>query len=185
MARTIFSTYDDYERAAQVVSELEAAGLPAEDISIIGRRLDEIEHDAADGAQAGGMIGSGAGLLGALVALPIPGVGPVLAAGWIIGGTALGAVAGAAAGSLIGALTGAGASEAEANLYAETLRRGGAVVAVRAPESRAALVQAIMQAGGPIDETTRRADYQKEGWTRFDERDGNDRRPEDLSRVVS
>jgi hypothetical protein len=49
--------------------------------------------------------------------LAIPGIGPVVAAGWLASTLAVGA-AGAATGGLIGALTGAGVSEDDANLYA-------------------------------------------------------------------
>ena len=178
MAGTLIRSYDSYAQAAFVVRELEAAGIPAEQISIVGR------HDAiGTAAEAGGMIGSGAGLLGALIALPIPGVGPVLAAGWLIAGTALGAAGGAAAGSLIGALTGAGLNDSDANTIAELVRRGGALVAVRSSGGLAAIAGAIMRSGRPIDPEDRRAAYEREGWTRFDETSG--RKPADLSGVVS
>lgn len=183
MARTIIRSYEDHDRAASVVGELEAAGLPAEDISLVAGPLEEIEQGAEEGAEAGTVIGSGAGLLGALMSLPIPGVGPVLAAGWLIGGTAVGAVAGAAAGSLIGALTGAGVDERDAHVFAETIKRGGAVVAVRAPDHQVAAATAIMAGGRPIDPAATRSRYEAEGWTRFDEKAGA--RRNDLSGVVS
>lgn len=107
-----------------------------------------------------------------LASLPIPGVGPVLAAGWIFGTLAVGATAGAAAGSLIGALTGAGFSDDEANYLAETVRRGGAVVSVRVTDSHVPAIEKIMDGADPIDADLRRAEYQSEGWTRFDEQAG-------------
>lgn len=178
MAGTLIKSYDSYAQAAFVVRELEAAGIPAEQISIVGR------HDTiGTAAEAGGMIGSGAGLLGALIALPIPGVGPVLAAGWLIAGTALGAAGGAAAGTLMGVLTGAGLSDSDANTIAEMVRRGGALVAVRSSSGLAAIAEAIMRSGRPIDPEDRRAAYEREGWTRFDEK--SNRSPADLSGVVS
>lgn len=67
------------------------------------------------------MLGGGAGLLAGLSSLAIPGVGPVVAAGWLIT-TLTGAGVGAAAGGLLGSLTGAGVEEAGAKGYAE---RGG------------------------------------------------------------
>ena len=48
-------------------------------------------------------MGGGAGLLAGLGLLAIPGLGPVVAAGWLAA-PAVGAAAGAAAGGLVGAL---------------------------------------------------------------------------------
>lgn len=183
MARTIIRSYASYDRAAAVVGKLEDAGLPTEDISLVARPLEAVEENAEEGAQAGTVIGSGAGLLGALMSLPIPGVGAVVAAGWLIGGTAVGAVAGAAAGGLIGALTGAGVDERDADVLAETVRRGGAVVAVRVADHQAAQATAIMAGGDPVDVAALRTRYQAEGWTGFDEK--SDTRRDDLSGVVS
>jgi hypothetical protein len=185
MARTIIRSYESYERAASVVGELEGAGVPVEDISLVAGSMDAIEQGANEGAEAGGLIGGGAGLLGALITLPIPGIGPVLSAGWLIGGTAVGAVAGAAAGSLVGALTGAGVDENDAHIFAEMVKRGGAVVAVRASERHAAVAAAIMASGRPVDPTAMRKTYESEGWTRFDEETDAARQRDNLSGVVS
>ncbi len=62
--------------------------------------------------------------------------------------------------------------EDEANFLAETVRRGGAVVSVRAAESHVPAIEKIMDGTAPIDMDTRRAEYQREGWTRFDEQAG-------------
>ncbi len=55
--------------------------------------------------------------------LAIPGLGPVVAAGWLAS-TAVGAAVGGATGGLLGALKEAGHSDEEANVYAEGVRRG-------------------------------------------------------------
>ncbi len=68
--------------------------------------------------------------------LAIPGIGPIVAAG-PLAATLAGAGVGAVAGGLIGGLTRAGVPEDEANVYAEAVRRGGALVTVRAEDSRA------------------------------------------------
>lgn len=60
------------------------------------------------------MLGGGAGLLAGLGILAIPGLGPVLAAGWLAS-TLVGAGAGAATGGLVGALAGAGIDDADAH----------------------------------------------------------------------
>jgi hypothetical protein len=63
-------------------------------------------------------VGGAVGLLAGLGLLAIPGIGPVVAAGWLVS-TAAGAAAGGATGGLIGALTQAGVSEEDAHVYAE------------------------------------------------------------------
>ena len=91
------------------------------------------------GAAAGGTIGA----LTGLGLMAIPGVGPVVAAGWLVS-TLAGAAAGAATGGVLGALTQAGVSNDDADVYAEGLRRGGAVVSARVADQDAARLQAVM-----------------------------------------
>ena len=79
-------------------------------------------------------------------------------------------MAGAAAGGLVGSFTRAGLSEDDAHYYAETVRRGGTVVSVKAADEHAATVETIMDGATPIDRDTRLAQYREEGWTRFDEK---------------
>ncbi|MEZ2409070.1 hypothetical protein AB6806_19890 [Bosea sp. RCC_152_1] len=172
MTRTLTRSYENYSDAETAVTRLEAAGVSSDDISIIGYNTADVADDTAVGAEAGGVVGGSAGLLAGLAALPIPGVGPVLAAGRIFGTLAVGATAGAAAGSLIGAMAGAGFSDEEANYLAETIRRGGAAVSVRASDSHVAAVEKIMDGAGPINAESRRAEYRREGWTGFDEQAG-------------
>jgi uncharacterized membrane protein len=155
MTRTITRSYDNYDTAAAVVENLEAAGISTTDISVVGHDGRTNDSNAAEGAGLG--------------MLAIPGIGPVVAAGWLAS-TAAGAVAGAAAGGLVGSFTSAGVDEDEANYHAETVRRGGTVVSVKAPDAHVAKVEAIMDGATPIDRDTRTAEYRREGWTRFDER---------------
>ena len=163
MTRTITRSYDNHETASSVVEQLEAAGISSSGVSIVGRNGDG-ETNAAEGAGIGAGVGGAAGLLAGLGMLAIPGVGPVVAAGWLAG-----AVAGAAAGGLVGSFVKEGHDEDEANYYAETVRRGGSVVSVRAEPEQEAAVEAILDGATPIDRTERTAQYRKEGWNRFDE----------------
>lgn len=167
MTRTITRSYDTYETARSVVEQLEAAGVSSSNVSIVGRDGDA-DTSAAEGAGIGAGVGGAAGLLAGLGMLAIPGVGPVVAAGWLAA-TAAGAVAGAAAGGLVGSFVKEGHDEDEANYYAETVRRGGSVVSVRAEPEQEATVEAILDEASPIDRDTRMAQYRQEGWTRFDE----------------
>ena len=185
--QTLTRLFDSNEDAAAVVRSLEAAGVPHGDISIIangattgsttghvaGTSEDEAgSAGAGAGATVGTVLGGGAGLLAGLGAMAIPGVGPVVAAGWLIAtltGAGVGAAVGGSVGGLVGALTRAGVSEHEAHVYAEGVRRGGSLVTVRVDDSRAAEASAILDGRPPVDVTSRRAQYVQTGWERFDE----------------
>jgi hypothetical protein len=99
--------------------------------------------------------------------LAIPGIGPIVAAGPLAAALA-GAGVGAVAGGLIGGLTGAGVPEEDANYYAESVRRGGTLVTVRADESRADEAARIMRNHGAVDIERRVEHWRETGWTRHD-----------------
>ncbi|MGV6873186.1 general stress protein [Pseudochelatococcus sp. B33] len=170
----LFDTYDDARRA---VAALEAAGVGSTDISIISHDESvDTGNLAAEGAGTGAGIGAVAGGAGGLLAglglVAIPGVGPVVAAGWLaatLTGAAAGAVAGGAAGGLIGALTESGVSEGEAEFYAEGVRRGGTIVVARVNEAQVDAATDILHQSNAIDPQVRRRIFEEEGWTRFDE----------------
>lgn len=85
------------------------------------------EEGAATGAVAGGTVGGFIGLLQALAALSIPGIGPVLAGGTvatILMNTLAGGAIGAATGGLVGALAGLGIPEEQARIYNDRLSQG-------------------------------------------------------------
>lgn len=168
MTRTITRSYDSYSTARSVVEQLEAGGISNANISIVGRDGDTDETNAAEGAGIGAGVGGAAGMLAGLGMLAIPGIGPVVAAGWLAS-TAAGALAGAATGGLVGSFVKEGHDEDEANYYAETVRRGGSVVSVRTDPQHEAAVEAILDGATPIDRSTREADYRAGGWSRFDE----------------
>ncbi len=124
---------------------------------------------AAVGAGVGAGLGAVGGLLLGLGALAIPGVGPVLAAGPILG-TLAGAGVGGATGGVIGALVDAGIPEEQANQYAEGVRRGGTLVTVRAGDDRAEQAADIMNRFDPINiERRTKQWHDKERWSGFDE----------------
>lgn len=179
--------YDNYTDATRAVSELERAGVPHSDISIVannaegwysedGRGSRHIDRDGdgvddrAEGAGAGAgigvAVGGTAGLLAGLGLLAIPGLGPVVAAGWLAS-TALVAAVGGTAGGIIGALTQSGVSEDEANIYAEGVRRGGTLVTARVPDGDRARYEAILDRSA-VNMQQRASLYQQGGWSRFD-----------------
>lgn len=172
MTRTVSRSYETAADARTAIMRLEAAGVSPDDVSIVGYYAGEPAEAAAGGAQLGGGIGGAAGILAGLATLPVPGIGPVVAAGWVFGTLATGTTAGAAAGSLIGSMTSAGLSDPDANFLAETVRRGGAVVAVRTTDSHVPIIEKIMNGAEAIDAELRRAEYERAGWVRFDEDHG-------------
>ncbi len=184
--RTFTRLYDSHDDAVSVVQSLEAAGVPHADISLVSNNAEGRygnpttggsgltsgdPHQGAStgtgtGASVGTLLGGGAGLLAGLGMLAIPGVGPVVAAGWLIA-TLTGAGVGAAAGGLVGSLTGAGVSEADAQVHAEGVRRGGTLVTVRADEMQATRIETVLDGRTPVNLATRRSEYQTEGWENF------------------
>ena len=145
--QTITKVYDRYERARQVVRELERAGIPSSSISLLANKIISEQHvdvaeasEAGTGAGIGAVVGGTAGLLTGLGLLAIPGLGPVVAAGWLAT-TALGAVAG----GIVGALIDAGVPEDQAHIYSEAVRRGGTLISVKADDSKAMIVHTILE----------------------------------------
>lgn len=180
--KTVTALFDDYEDAAKAVRALETAGFASGDISlVVSTYEDEVgeapppdpisAEGAGTGAGIGALLGGAGGLLAGLGALAIPGIGPVVAAGWLLS-TALGAVAGAAVGGatggIIGGFTSSGIHEQDAHVFAEGVRRGGSVVSVRAQDNREGEIQAIFTATNRVDIAERRARFEADGWQFFD-----------------
>jgi uncharacterized membrane protein len=103
--------------------------------------------------------------------MAIPGVGPVVAAGWLAA-TAVGAVGGAvvggAAGGIVGALTDSGVPENDAHVYAEGVRRGGALVTAKVDDQLLAQAERILGQTKAVNLEERRGEYEADGWTGFD-----------------
>lgn len=185
MSKTISRLYNSHAEARAAVRELEAAGVSHGDISIVVSNADNAydektktfpdrdldgRDDRAEGAATGGGVGAAAGgaigLLTGLGLMAIPGVGPVVAAGWLAA-TLTGAAAGGATGGLIGALSQqAGLSDEEAQVYAEGLRRGGAVVSAKVADADAPRLQGIMDRSA-VRIGDRADAYRKSGWTTY------------------
>ena len=71
-------------------------------------------------------------------------------------------------GGLIGGLTDLGVDETHAEFYAEAVRRGGALVTVRADESRADEAEQIIRRHGAYDIEDRVVQWKSEGWKGYD-----------------
>lgn len=191
MTKTISHLYNDYPSADRAARELQAAGLDGGDISIVASNADswykndksdvkhvDIKHDkdrdgvddrkggAAKGASIGGVAAGAAGLAAGLGLLAIPGIGPIVAAGWAAS-TLAGVVAGGATGGVVGALVESGVSKDDSDVYAEAIRRGGALIVARVADSDVGHYQAILDRSG-ISATTRATAYRTTGWKGFD-----------------
>lgn len=184
MTSTVLATFDTVEHANSAITDLVSAGFKREDI---GLALQDRENaystyaGAGDGDVSGGEgAGFGAimgGLLGAVVglgAIVIPGIGPIIAAGPL--SAALGALAGAGIGAASGAVTGGitaslvdmGIPEEDADIYAESVRQGAALVSVTAHDVDADRASHILRSHNPINIDQRVAQWRARGWTGFD-----------------
>lgn len=198
--KTIVGLYDHLNDAHRVIDALVNAGIDRADVSLVASDpkreyssmfeddddmmgdatvtadgtlaapMDTAADDAAvEGAVAGGVIGGLAGLLLGLGAFAIPGVGPIIGAGPLVAAL-VGAGIGAASGGLLGALVGWGVPETEAGYYAEGVRRGGTLVAVRTPENMTDRVVEVMNMYNPVDVQQRSAEWRSSGWAGYDEK---------------
>ena len=188
MTKTITRVYDDYESADETLRELLGAGLGASHIGIVASNADgwhrpgagsvspihdkdrDGKDDRAEGAATGGgvgaILGGAAGAAAGLGMIAIPGIGPVVAAGWLAA-LAAGAVGGGVAGGLIGALVESGTSKENAELYAEALRRGGAIVTAKVSDDDEKQFSAIMDHRA-YDVSDRATAWRDEGWSGYD-----------------
>jgi hypothetical protein len=189
MSKVITRVYPDYAAADLAIRDLKAAGLDGGDISILASNAEgwhragggdvdprhdkdrDGRDDRAEGAAVGGGLGAVAGgALGAAAGLgliAIPGIGPVVAMGWLAA-LAAGAVAGGATGGIIGALVESGVSEENAQIYAEALRRGGAIVTARVPEDAEGKYLVLMD-NSALDPRNLETSYRRAGWESYDE----------------
>ncbi|MEO7036387.1 MAG: DUF3341 domain-containing protein [Polyangiaceae bacterium] len=147
MKKSVVGIVETHAQAEQLVTNLQAAGLPSADISALfpdkqGTKDFAHEHNtkapegAIAGVGAGGVVGGTIGLLAGIGALAIPGVGPLIAAGPLMAALS-GAAAGAAVGGVAGALIGLGIPELEAKTYEGKIKGGNILVAVHVTTSEA------------------------------------------------
>ena len=163
--KTISGLFDTHAEASKAVSALEDAGVS--DVSIVSPGEHASTEGMAAGAGIGAAVGGVGGLLAGLGTFAIPGIGPVVGAGWLAT-TLIGAAAGGAAGGILGSLTDAGIDEDEAQVYAESIKRGGTLVTARVDETEAEAAEAILNQHSPVDIGSRRAEFESDGWSGFD-----------------
>jgi len=145
MKKAVFCIAQNIEQAELIVGQLKTAGFSNNDISVLfpdKTSTKDFAHEkhtkAPEGAAIGGTTGIGVGAvlgwLAGIGSLAIPGVGPFIAAGPIMGALG-GAAIGGAAGGLTGALVGLGIPEYEAKRYEGKIKGGSALISVHAESS--------------------------------------------------
>jgi hypothetical protein len=141
----VFGIYPDQLTAENAVDNLKDSGFRSTDISVLfpdNQGSKDFAHEkhtkapevAVAAGSSGAVIGGALGWLAGIGALSIPGVGPLIAAGPIMG--MLGGIGvGSAIGGVTGALIGLGIPEYEAKRYEGRIRRGGILLSVHCDDS--------------------------------------------------
>jgi hypothetical protein len=172
--RTVVAVFHSMADARRAFDELHSKGFTPDEISFVANSAGaetpepaspagEVAADAGIGAALGGV----GGLLLGFAGLAVPGVGPVLVAGPILGALG-GAGVGAAAGGLIGALTADGVPEEDAGYYAEGVRRGDILITVRSSGERVDEAAEILNRCNPVNIRDRVSAWRKRGWSGHD-----------------
>lgn len=142
---SVFGIYPSVGQAERAVDALVHDGFTTADVSVLmadTQGTKDFAHEkhtkapegATTGVAAGGTIGGTLGLLAGIGALAIPGVGPLIAAGPIMGALA-GAGVGGAVGGVVGALVGLGIPEYEAKRYEGRVKEGGVLLSAHCDTS--------------------------------------------------
>ena len=158
----VFGIYTTTNQAEAAVNQLMSQGFSGDDISVLmedsnssrqfaHEKNTKVPEGTTTGATAGGVIGGTLGLLAGLGALAIPGVGPLIAAGPIMG-TLAGIGAGGTVGGLIGALVGVGIPEYEAKRYEGRVKTGGVLLSVHSDDDHwTRRAKQILEDTGAVD----------------------------------
>lgn len=152
----VFALYPSPAAAAAGARVLHSAGIPRDRISVIARNHDEDtalaeQMDATPGvdiedSRAAARLGELSGYVLAAIALVLPGIGPIVAAGPLAAG--LGEAAGHVAGGLASALHSAGIDEGRASALQHAVERGAVLLAVHTDLSAASTIATMLQRSG-------------------------------------
>lgn len=141
----VYGIFRSTSAAADAVGRLREAGYRNTDISVLvpenlgtkdfgHQKATKAPEGAAAGGASGAVVGGVLGWLVGIGALAIPGLGPFIAAGPIMGALA-GAGGGGVVGGLVGGLAGLGMPEYEAKRYEGRVREGGVLMSVHCDSS--------------------------------------------------
>lgn len=170
MTDAIYGVFDNVDNAERAVSALKDHGVGGNEVSLVrrsdGTGLPRLENEAdtgftvtgpgdvAAGAMKGGAAGIALGILAGAIALTVPGIGPVLAAGPLAGalGTAFAAgAAGMVGGGVVGYLVDQGVSDEAAARYQAALHRGDILLTVRSLHLSSADAIALLEKYGATE----------------------------------
>lgn len=158
----VFGIYPSSAAAEAAVDQLIAAGFSNQDVSVLmadrrgakefaAEKNTKAPEGATTGAGVAGAVGGTLGLLAGIGALAIPGVGPLIAAGPIMGALA-GLGVGGTVGGVVGALVGLGIPEYEAKRYEGRVKNGGILLSVHCDSSNdVSRAKEILKATGADD----------------------------------
>ncbi len=173
MKKTLVAVFDDPHEAEATAKELREIGITEQEISLIANRaacgpnVGPIpETGSQDKTGQGIAMGAIGGFTAGVVALALPGIGPIIAAGPLAAGLA-GAGTGAAAGGLLGRLFTRGVTKDEAGCYCEAIRRGGILLTVEMPDEHVERVEYIVGKHRTLDIEDCAEAWREEGWTGF------------------
>jgi len=141
----VYGLYRDRPQVERAVDTLVDNGFRTEDISVLmpenigtkdfaAEKNTKAPEGVTTGATTGAVVGGTLGLLAGIGALAIPGVGPFIAAGPIMGALA-GVGTGGVVGGIVGALVGMGIPEFEAKRYEGMIKEGKILLSVHCDNS--------------------------------------------------
>jgi hypothetical protein len=158
----VTAAFANHAQADAAIAELRRRGVADSHLSIVARRVDDVEVDrkpegtTGERVAKGAITGVGVGTLFGLAAVLIPGVGPFIAAGPLAsalgaagGAAAAGAIVGGTSGALAGAMARADFSKEEVDFYGPLVERGDVLVTVNTDDvSRERLRTELEELGG-------------------------------------
>ncbi|WP_158044305.1 YsnF/AvaK domain-containing protein [Skermanella pratensis] len=155
MTKTVVALYDSAAEAESVTRDLSAAGFTGTE-TIDSSSMGSGSAGWSDASAADSSLGAGS------MAGGVPGITGAA-------GTGTAAPSGGASGGILSRLRSAGVPEDDSHVYAEGVRRGGALVIARLADDNVEQGLEIMSNHGAVDIDERGSRWRSEGWSRYDE----------------
>ena len=153
----VLALFGNPAAAAAAARALHECGVARDDISVLSRSHDEEgalaeQMDASPGVEiedsrAAARLGELSGQVLAAIAVVLPGIGPIVAAGPLSAG--LGEAAGHVAGGLASALKAAGIPAGRADQIQQEIEQGAVLLAVHASPVGLDAIRAALESAGP------------------------------------
>jgi len=172
--KTVTGVFPSILEAELAIRDLEYRGIPSDSINLIAgndknrhdeylKKSKEASTSAGAAAASGASFGGGVGIVTTLVALAIPGVGPIIAGGamtTVLAGMGFGAVAG----GLLGTFKNMGIPHEDAPLYEEAVRRGAVIAIAHVDDAQASDATSVMEWRGAHNIRREADTWQANGW---------------------